>query len=260
MENDPNLTDESADYDTSKIEDGLEEDGSNLFMDEVNEGKGDRMKQKENDDWNESEYADSDYLVTPENSDDEAPTKPKFPQFNPNVDLHGDITLVVEQICADHVLFRKALEEFSIQHGFDYIFVKNDKWRVTTICARHCGWRIHASPTQDRAAFHVKSFNAVHNYGKHGFSSRVDAKWLAHKYLDHLRDAPDWDVVAFKKHDFPGVHHRFCVRHMYVNFKKRWILKTLKDYFFVAAGARTREDSVIRWRRSRRLTSKLSIG
>ncbi|XP_038721992.1 uncharacterized protein LOC120014142 [Tripterygium wilfordii] len=373
MENDPNLTDESADDDTSEFEDGSEEDGPNLFMDK-----------------NESEYADSDYLVTPENSSDEAPKKPKFPQFNANVDLQGDITLVIGQIFADHVLFRKALKEFSIQHGFDYIFMKNDKWRVTAICARHYGWRIHASPTQDKATFQIKSFNAVHNCGKHDFSSRVDAKWLAHKYLDHLRDAPDWDVVAFKKqvhrdhnidvskgqcyrakriaynilqgthveqyrqlwdycaavlkcnsgstlavscpnsifenfyvcleackkgfkagyrplicldgchlktkygghilaavgkdandnmypiayvvvqsecraswtwfltllqddignahdnglietfeHEFPGVHHRFCVRHLYANFKKRWNLKTLKDYFFVAAGATT---------------------
>ncbi|XP_038719827.1 uncharacterized protein LOC120012476 [Tripterygium wilfordii] len=194
MENDPNVTDESAESDpdftgesaddSSKFEDGSEEDWSDLFMDEANEGANNITQRNENDDWmrefnvgsvdgNESEYADSDHLVTPYNLDEEAPKRRK-----------------------------KALKEYSIQHGFDYIFMKNDKWRVTTLCARHYGWRIHASPTQDKAAFQIKSFISIHNCGKRSVITRVDSKWLAHKYLDHLRDTPDWDVdhvVAFKK-------------------------------------------------------------
>ena len=59
--------------------------------------------------------------------------------------------------------FRNVLKDYITQENFDIITVKNEKARVTAICASEgCPWRIHASPTPDGVAFMIKSYEPKH--------------------------------------------------------------------------------------------------
>lgn len=56
------------------------------------------------------------------------------------------------------------LEIFVIQEGFEIKKIKNEKSRVTAICASDgCCWRIHASPTLDGKTYKIKTYNHVHS-------------------------------------------------------------------------------------------------
>ncbi|KAF7832247.1 putative transcription factor interactor and regulator CCHC(Zn) family [Senna tora] len=64
-------------------------------------------------------------------------------------DDYGKIHLKCSLFFVDVNEFRNVLRDYVIQENFDIIRVKNEKARVTTICASDgCPWRIHASPGQ----------------------------------------------------------------------------------------------------------------
>ncbi|KAJ1417825.1 Transposase, MuDR, plant [Sesbania bispinosa] len=130
-----------------------------------------------------SDYEDNDELVNlngSENSDDD--TALKWPEFNKKTDLHENVELVKGMKFDSNVSFRKALMEWTIKRGYDNKYIHNDKSRVTATCKDSCGWRIHASPTQDNSCFQIKSFNPIHQCGRHYDNKRVTAKWVAGKY------------------------------------------------------------------------------
>ncbi|KAJ1439028.1 Zinc finger, PMZ-type [Sesbania bispinosa] len=127
-----------------------------------------------------SDYEDSDELVSlngSENSDDD--TALKWPEFNEKTDLHENVELVKGMKFDSNVSFRKALMEWTIKRGYDIKYIHNDKSRVTATCKDSCGWRIHASPTQDNSCFQIKSFNPIHQCGRHYDNKRVTTKWVA---------------------------------------------------------------------------------
>lgn len=53
--------------------------------------------------------------------------------------------------------FREVLQKFSIENGFEYSFVKNDKYRVTANCVVvGCEWHVHAILNRTNGAFCIK--------------------------------------------------------------------------------------------------------
>ncbi|KAJ1421768.1 Transposase, MuDR, plant [Sesbania bispinosa] len=200
-----------------------------------------------------SDYDDSDELVSlngSDNSDDD--TTLKWPEFNEKTDLHENIELMKGMKFDSNVSFRKALMEWTFKRGYDIKYNHNDKSRVTAICKDSCGWRIHASPTQDNSCFQIKSFNPIHQCGRHYENKRVTAKWVAGKYLENFRDSPNWEATSLKyaiqrdhkglvevfKEIMPSADHIFCVRHMHNNFNNVGFKgKTFKDLMWNAARA-----------------------
>ncbi|KAF7821043.1 uncharacterized protein G2W53_026498 [Senna tora] len=117
-----------------------------------------------------SEYDDSDELVSLDSSsDDEANKRSRFKSFNKVTDFKRPINL------------------------------ENENKRIPVICQKNCGWRIHAAKTHDGEAFQVKTFKGKdHNCGWERDNRWVTSKWLADKYVDNVKDTPDWSNTAFK--------------------------------------------------------------
>ncbi|KAJ1416598.1 Transposase, MuDR, plant [Sesbania bispinosa] len=146
-----------------------------------------------------SDYGDSDELVSlngSDSSDDDFVTK--WPEFNEKTDLHDEVELMKGMKFDSNVTFRKALIEWTIKRGYDIKYIHNDKSRVTAICKDGCGWRIHASQTQNNLCFQIKSFNPIHQCGRHYENKRVTTKWVANKYLENFRDSPNWEATSLK--------------------------------------------------------------
>lgn len=79
------------------------------------------------------------------------------------------ITQVKQDFCVRVKEFKQQLIKYMIVVGFKIKFIKNDKTRVTAVCAKRaavgCAWRIHASVCKLNGNFYVRTFNNVHTCG-----------------------------------------------------------------------------------------------
>ena len=79
------------------------------------------------------------------NGDSEDEEVQRLLEFNEVTNMFKPVLKVGLKFSTAQV-FRNALREWNVQHGFDIKFTKNEGKRVTAICINECGWRIHASP------------------------------------------------------------------------------------------------------------------
>ncbi|XP_012833673.1 PREDICTED: uncharacterized protein LOC105954548 [Erythranthe guttata] len=65
--------------------------------------------------------------------------------------------------------FRKSLVKFSVEIGFEYVYLKNETCRVTAECRfkdeKQCPWRIHASVDKSNNYFYIRNYNNNHRCG-----------------------------------------------------------------------------------------------
>ncbi|KAL1337969.1 hypothetical protein AAHE18_10G176400 [Arachis hypogaea] len=88
--------------------------------------------------------------------------------------------------------FRSVLRDYIIQENFDIIRVKNEKARVTAICASEgCPWRIHASPSPDGIAFMIKSYEPRHTCIRKSEKRNANSTWIAKKLKQSLNADPN---------------------------------------------------------------------
>ena len=61
------------------------------------------------------------------------------------------------------------LSKYSIEHGFEYVYIKNDKERVTAIClfkdTKGCTWKVHGKVFKPNGYFYIRTLNDVHTCG-----------------------------------------------------------------------------------------------
>ncbi|KAL3510299.1 hypothetical protein ACH5RR_029700 [Cinchona calisaya] len=95
----------------------------------------------------EDNVSDDKVLHTAYNTSDQEVSE-EFPEFNMEKDMKTP-ELLVGQLFSTIDNFRAALRMYCIINGFEPKFIKNDPDRVTAICLRKCGWRIHASYFRD---------------------------------------------------------------------------------------------------------------
>ena len=105
------------------------------------------------------DYGDSDELASLDGSDDER-KKVSYPEFNEKTDMKRPITLKIGMKFADFRVYKVALKQYCIEQGIYYNYIINEAARITVVCKRNCGWRIHASKTQDGTAFQIKTFTS----------------------------------------------------------------------------------------------------
>ena len=86
-----------------------------------------------------------------------------------------NVQLEKDQKFASHVVFKEALKEWCIIEKHDFEYKHNDKWRVTAVCKKKIGWKIHASQTQMGDAFQIKSFKSIHTCGKDHKNSKISS-------------------------------------------------------------------------------------
>ncbi|KAH7859412.1 hypothetical protein Vadar_000761 [Vaccinium darrowii] len=139
--------------------------------------------------------SDSDDNNLLEGSDDDGiPNSPEFKEsFMKNPQL-------IEGMKFPNVrVFRKLLREYHIKEGYLFKFVKNESKRVTVVCAKKCGFRLHASPMYDERSFQIKKINQQHECTREYTNNNATSSWLSEKYLTKLSDAPETKVKSMKR-------------------------------------------------------------
>ncbi|KAJ4974525.1 hypothetical protein NE237_007699 [Protea cynaroides] len=112
--------------------------------------------------------------------------------WNYDIDEEAKVNFHVG-LCFNNVdEFRAALKEYNIQEGRNIRRLKNEKARVTAVCASEgCKWRIHALPTSDEVTFMVKSYYPDHTCSRLLKNSNATSTWIATKLASKLRTDPD---------------------------------------------------------------------
>nr|CAD1827345.1 unnamed protein product [Ananas comosus var. bracteatus] len=152
-----------------------------------------------------SDYQPSDDFDSMSSSDEDGPSRPKYPVFNRSRDLER-AKLKLGMKFASAAEFRTLLRNNAISSGYDFYFVKNDGDRVTVKCKKDsigqkisCGWRVHASWNAYEECFQIKSLQSEHKCDRQFKNNQATLSWIANKYLDQLRDDPTWGTSAMKK-------------------------------------------------------------
>ena len=93
--------------------------------------------------------------------------------------------------------FRNVLCKYSIEVGFKFVYVKNDKVRITAECSRwksqDCKWCVHASLEKSSGFFCIRSFYNEHTCGAAvhtSKSSRISSEIVANLMVNHIREKP----------------------------------------------------------------------
>ncbi|WOL16958.1 hypothetical protein Cni_G25746 [Canna indica] len=95
--------------------------------------------------------------------------------------------------------FREALQDYTIQEGFEIQRIKNEKARVTARCAINgCTWRIHASPTPDGVSYKIKTYNPDHNCIRTIRNSNANSTWIAKRLQSKLVADPEMSYCSMK--------------------------------------------------------------
>ncbi|KAH7855542.1 hypothetical protein Vadar_026018 [Vaccinium darrowii] len=138
-------------------------------------------------DEQEESDSDNDDNCLVEDSDDDG--KPNFLEFKET--LMNKPQLVEGMKFSNVKVFRKLLREYHIKEGYTFKFVKNKSKRVTVVCARNCGFRLHASPMYEERSFQIKKINRQHECIRVYTNNNATSSWLSQKYLTKLSDAPE---------------------------------------------------------------------
>jgi hypothetical protein len=100
------------------------------------------------------------------------------------------------------VAFRRALNHYAIINDFEYNFAKSEPARVTATCANlECSWRIHATVTEDKVTFRVRTMQPKHSccgINKRGNKHSTQG-WIVDHVVNDLRNEGDLMVTYLKK-------------------------------------------------------------
>ncbi|KAL5767555.1 hypothetical protein ACOSQ2_014338 [Xanthoceras sorbifolium] len=97
-------------------------------------------------------------------------------------DPSGCVRLEVGQFFQNLHHFRQVICNFTVQEGFQLRRIKNERDRYTTECAYDgCGWRIHASPIDNRRTFMIKTMEAQHSCQKVHKNQEANAVWVVRR-------------------------------------------------------------------------------
>ncbi|KAK4382857.1 hypothetical protein Sango_2831400 [Sesamum angolense] len=82
---------------------------------------------------------------------------PNYPYFKTGTKMKT-FELVVGMKFQSGMVFREALRDYCVRHGYDLHFKRNENARITAKCKHEgCNWRIHVSPVQGGSIFQVKT-------------------------------------------------------------------------------------------------------
>ena len=88
-------------------------------------------------------------------------------------------------------MFRAALADYAVYKGIDILRLKNERKRVTAICAATgCPWRVHASLVADGVSFMIKTYNPTHTCKRKPTNKNANSRWIAEKLGPLLKADP----------------------------------------------------------------------
>ncbi|KAK3230734.1 hypothetical protein Dsin_002615 [Dipteronia sinensis] len=128
-----------------------------------------------------------------ENSENKPATSTSMIPFRP--DAVGKVNLAVGQLFHNLHHFRQVIRDFAVQKGFQLRRIKNERDRYTSECEyKGCGWRIHASPVDDRTTFMIKTLESQHTYQNVHKNQEANAVWVAKRFNALIEANPDIEV------------------------------------------------------------------
>ncbi|XP_043699896.1 uncharacterized protein LOC122650557 [Telopea speciosissima] len=94
--------------------------------------------------------------------------------------------------------YRTHLKNYAIQEGFEIYRQKNERTRVTVVCADDgCPWRIHASLANDGKTFIVRAYADKHTCsGRRTKLAAANLRWIVVKLGPHIRVDPDMPIKS----------------------------------------------------------------
>jgi len=127
--------------------------------------------------------------------DDEGEHHPRrvrrYPEWKSKRDLKEIVQLSVGLKFSNPTEFKKILQVLAVQNSFDYKYQHNEKTLVSVVCKKNCPWRIHASWSNCKSFFQIKTFHSDHNCGSHYHNKQATIPWAANRYIDSFRDHRD---------------------------------------------------------------------
>ncbi|KAK1563606.1 hypothetical protein Q3G72_029892 [Acer saccharum] len=86
---------------------------------------------------------------------------------------------------------RELLIDYTIQEGFNFKKIKNDKTRLTWACfVENYPWRLHVSIVGDETTMQVKTYNNDHTCHRIYKSQKERSKWIASKFEVLVKNNP----------------------------------------------------------------------
>ncbi|KAL0428872.1 UNVERIFIED_CONTAM: hypothetical protein Sradi_0513200 [Sesamum radiatum] len=215
-----------------------------------------------------SEAENEDDLVSLEGS--EGSDCEKHPVYKESSSMKN-LKLVAGMKFENAAQFRVVLRDWCIRNGVDLEFLRNEAARVTAKCkVKGCEWRIHASLVLGGPTFQIKTIKvyggqllvAVGRDGNDNMfpiamavvqvENRDSWGWFVGELLDDIGGlgTSKWSFISDRQKGLvealkdlvPDSEHRFCVRHMYENFKMKWKSVELKEYFWKAASTANKRE------------------
>ncbi|XP_028062213.1 uncharacterized protein LOC114265585 [Camellia sinensis] len=93
--------------------------------------------------------------------------------------------------------FRTTLCKYAIEIGFEFVYVKNEKCRVTAVCSmwesKACLWRVHASLESANNFFYIRTLHDEHTCGAAVRTSknlRMSSNLVASLIVNEVRGNP----------------------------------------------------------------------
>jgi hypothetical protein len=139
---------------------------SNIGVDDINAPDG--------------ESCDSDNFQSLDSEGSPRRARRRYPKWKPKRDLKDKVELKVGLKFANPTEFKEAIQVFAVQNSFDYKYMHNEKKQVSAFCKKTCGWKIHASWSNCKKYFQIRTFDAKHNCGSHYYNKRAIIKWATH--------------------------------------------------------------------------------
>lgn len=121
---------------------------------------------------------------------------PKYEDFIPNTDMANPVFKRGLRF-ANATMFRKTMRIYSINHGRELTFKKNDPTTIRVVCHEECPFVLHASTTAGSTYLQVKTCNPRHRCSRGSKNKHANAKWLAQRYSTQLRLNPNWTASSF---------------------------------------------------------------
>ncbi|XP_028082753.1 uncharacterized protein LOC114284080 [Camellia sinensis] len=134
-------------------------------------------------------------------TDDEMDLLPMFCQYEERTLLFcgwvNGITHVGQRLIEGAKDFRTALCKYAIEIGFEFVYVKNKKCRVTTVCSmresKACLWRVHVSLESANNFFYIRTLHDKHTCGaavRTSKNSRMSSNLVASLIVNEVRGNP----------------------------------------------------------------------
>ena len=154
----------------------------------VNQGDNEVGQEEENE-------GDEDELRSLCDSDEDNPT---FPVFNARIDMANPV-FKLWMIFKSHKEVKEAVKSYSIKHGKEIKFKKNESIRVRAVCKDGCPWVLFASKMHDSSNMQIKTLNDEHRCNRQFKNIHVNSRWLSEQYLHTFRSNPKIPMKCFRE-------------------------------------------------------------